>query len=54
MTMMIMVKKITDFRIALRIRDQGVITKMIMMMIRAKWWKKPVARKKYGRGGAGS
>ena len=50
MTMMIMEKKITDFRIALRTRDQGVITKMIMIMMRmghrAKWWEEPVAREK--------
>ena len=51
---MIMETRMTDFRITLRIRDQGVITKMIMMMMRAKWWRRPVARKKYGRGGAGS
>ena len=56
MTMMIMETRITDFRITLRIRDQGVITKMIMIMIiemkkmrmeqRAKWRVKPVAREK--------
>ena len=55
--MMIMETRITDFRITLRIRDQGVITKMIMIMMRiemikmrmgqrAKWRVEPVAREK--------
>ena len=54
---MIMETRITDFRITLRIRDQGVITRMIMIMMRikmikmrmgrrAKWREEPVAREK--------
>ena len=54
---MIMETEITNFRITLRIRDQGVITRMIMIMMRiemikmrmgrrAKWREEPVAKNK--------
>ena len=57
---MIMKTEITDFRITLRIRDQGMIIRMIMIMMRieikmmikmrmdrrAKWREEPVAKNK--------
>ena len=57
---MIMETEITNFRITLRIRDQGMIIRMIMIMMRieikmmikmrmgrrAKWREEPVAKNK--------